>query len=262
MEFNSHRTKDGQANDWDSVSPEKRNLPQRIAAASFGLVTPANILDILTLGADAEVNQQMIVGGHRAMETAARADNIDDFRAGARRKIGGLIADIALLLPDALDGALATTTGTRSRMGEAVDGGGDFLRAGLRAWSRFQIGELSVADLVVLVGPKAANAVTASVAKLTGREFHSTGLAKGAEVARGVMLAAADLTEIIKTSSQLSANGAAPLSELMSPGYEPNNQLSRWARRVRKISVGVAAVAGVGASLDNIAKFARNGEVK
>lgn len=262
MKFNSHRTKDGQTNDWDVVSPEKRNLSQRIAAASFGIITPANMLDILTLGADAEVNQQMIVDGHRAMEAAARANNVDDFRDGAHRKIGGLIADMALLLPDAFDGALATATGTRSRVGEAVDGGGDFLRAGLRAWSRFQIGELSVIDLVVLGGPKLANATIASVAKLTGREFHSTGFAKGAEVARGVMLAAADLTETVKTSSQLSASSTTPLSELMSPGYEPSNQLGHWARRVREISVGVAAVAGVGASVDNIAKFARDGEVK
>ena len=262
MKFNSHRTEDGRENDWDAIPSEQRNLPQHIAAATLGLITPANILDMLTLGGDAEVNQKIIIGGHNAMKTAAEVDSLGDFRDGARRKICGLITDMALLLPDAFDGALATATGTRSRTGEAVDGGGDFLRAGLRAWSRFQIGELSVADLMVLGGPKLANAATAGLAKLTNREFHSTRLAKGAEVSRGVMLAAADLTEVIKTSSQLSDSTAISLSKLMSPEYRSSNRLSHWAQRARNISVGIAAITGVAASVSNIAKLACNGEVK
>jgi phosphatidylglycerophosphate synthase len=89
--------------DWEAVPPAKRSFWQRRAAASHGYVTPGNVVSVagfglVMLGLVLICRQQLVTG---------------------------LACIVAGRLGDILDGIVASRTGTKGPMGEAVDAGFD-----------------------------------------------------------------------------------------------------------------------------------------
>ncbi|MDR0955522.1 MAG: hypothetical protein LBM73_00155 [Candidatus Nomurabacteria bacterium] len=209
----SHRSPNGRP-DWENVSGNLGNIWQKIAAATDGIITPANLLDAVGLALDVAANQRLIVGGDAAMQ---QATDFATFTEGAKQKISGLVCDNALSLLDLADGALATKTGTRSPLGEAVDGTHDFASAMLRLNSRYQIGELGGLEIAVVAGQKVATAVPTVIRKLLKKEVHTPSIGKIGETARNAFLLAADAAEIIKTLSQIElAKAGQDLTKILS----------------------------------------------
>lgn len=87
-------------NDWDSVRAKDRNVWQQLAARTRGLVTPGNVITIA--GALVVTAGLIVLAAHR------------NVWLGAGLILGGRVADL-------LDGYLADRTGTKSRVGEALD---------------------------------------------------------------------------------------------------------------------------------------------
>lgn len=99
--MNLHRTS-GQP-DWDKVALSERNSFQKLAAATHGIVSPANVISLIGLGLVAAglmevINQQFWMGL-------------------------GLLAVGRLL--DIVDGAVAEATQTKSPLGELFDAAAD-----------------------------------------------------------------------------------------------------------------------------------------
>lgn len=89
--------------DWESVTPAQRNGFQRIAAATKGIVSPANIITVIGLG--------IVIYGLVAL-----------FHG---EYLVGLIALIAGRLLDIVDGVVADATKTKSLVGELFDAAAD-----------------------------------------------------------------------------------------------------------------------------------------
>lgn len=214
--LNMNRPENGQP-DWAGLSLDEMNLWQQIAAATEGIVTPANGIDALRFAGEVAI-QRAIVDGHKRMERAK--DCPEMFLDGADQKLIGLLAGLPLAFVDKLDGLIADKTGTKSPLGEAVDGVGDFGITAMRLRARLAIGEMTPTDVLMIAGPKVVNAVASGVQIFRGKEVHSSIGAKGGEALRALTLAAFDATEIIKTRAQIEdvKNGFTP-AEVMAAGY-------------------------------------------
>lgn len=95
--MNLHRT--SAKPDWETVSPQDRTPLQRLAAKTYGIITPPNIISLIGLGIViygliALIQQQFLIG---------------------------LIALVVGRLLDIVDGWVADTTGTKSPLGELLD---------------------------------------------------------------------------------------------------------------------------------------------
>lgn len=99
--MNLHRTTG--ASDWQAVSVSERNLWQRIAARTHGIVTPGNIVTVIGLG--------LVIVGLGALLQA--------------HYIMGTILVVVGRLFDLLDGWLAHATATKSPLGEIFDAAAD-----------------------------------------------------------------------------------------------------------------------------------------
>lgn len=95
--MNLHRTS-GQP-DWHSIKPSERNLFQKVAAATRGIVTPANIISAIGLG--------LVIYGLIIVMN-------QQFWLGLALLAVGRLLDI-------VDGAVAEVTQTKSPLGELVD---------------------------------------------------------------------------------------------------------------------------------------------
>lgn len=95
--WNLHRV--GKKADWELTAKEKRNFWQRLAAATKGVVTPANVTSVL---------------GVTLVGIGLWYVYVDELTLGFALITVGRIADI-------LDGAVAQATGTKSSVGEAMD---------------------------------------------------------------------------------------------------------------------------------------------
>ena len=95
--MNLHRTS-GKP-DWESVKPSRRNGFQKIAAATSGIVTPANVITIIGLG--------LVVYGLYLI-------------LNQQYWIGLILVAVGRLL-DIVDGVVANSTGTKSPLGELMD---------------------------------------------------------------------------------------------------------------------------------------------
>lgn len=89
--------------DWEKKAPAERNAWQKLAAATSGVVTPANLLSFAGFAL-------ACAGLLRIART--------DFWVGTILLVGGRLAD-------AIDGLTAEATGTKSPFGETVDAGLD-----------------------------------------------------------------------------------------------------------------------------------------
>jgi phosphatidylglycerophosphate synthase len=137
--------------DWEKVSPGERNIWQRLAARTRGVITPANAVS--------------------AAGTAAVLWGACDISRG--KYVRGTIKIVAGRLCDLADGALAEKTGTKSQVGEAVDATGDKLQIAAVAAALAKRRIVPVPYLGIIGMQNAANAITTGVAKARGvSEFH------------------------------------------------------------------------------------------
>lgn len=97
-----HRRPD-KGGEWDTVAPEDRNIHQRLAARTLGVVTLANTATLVGAGLSASA----IIDYQRG-----------DYKKAAGKMFVGRVLDLA-------DGYIATKTGTRSPVGAALDAGCD-----------------------------------------------------------------------------------------------------------------------------------------
>lgn len=95
--------------DWSEVAPQQRNIWQRWAACSHGIITPGNIVSII--GA--------------ALVIVGLFDIAND------QLIGGLAVMLVGRCADVLDGLVADYTKTKSPLGEGVDATIDKILIGL-----------------------------------------------------------------------------------------------------------------------------------
>jgi phosphatidylglycerophosphate synthase len=89
----------GKRPDWELIAPDKRNVWQRLAASTKGIITPANVTS---------------VAGAALVGLGLWRICFDDITWGLILITIGRTADI-------LDGAVAQATGTKSNVGEALD---------------------------------------------------------------------------------------------------------------------------------------------
>ena len=155
MVRNLHRA-DRHTADWEKKAPEDRNVFERVAANTKGILTPGNIVSaagtILTLSGISDVAK-----GKKA--------------AGATKIIAGRTLDL-------VDGWLADKTGTKSATGEAVDASGDKIQIG---YALFKLWKADVIDTPVAVSfgvQNAVNTFATVMAKKHGAELHPSGAGK------------------------------------------------------------------------------------
>ncbi|HEX3569117.1 MAG TPA: CDP-alcohol phosphatidyltransferase family protein [Candidatus Saccharimonadales bacterium] len=143
--------------DWANVPPEKRNIWQRIAARTHGIVTPANAVS---------------VAGSLAVLWGAR-----EFARGNQKR--GIVAMTLGRAGDALDGIIAEKTGTKSRIGEALDATGDKIQAlGAGALLAYE-GVLPRPSAAIIGAQNAANMTFAGIAKVRHiPEYHPSAAGK------------------------------------------------------------------------------------
>ena len=152
--MNLHRTT-GRP-DWVDIDSEQRSTWQRLAAATWGVVTPGNVTTLVGLGL-------VIVGFVMLME----------------QQYAWAIALVAVgRLLDLVDGWLAELTKTKSPLGEFFDAAvdkietvGAILVLGLAGIAPFWL-------LAVLVAPHIATAFIAVVVRARGMQLHPSRIGK------------------------------------------------------------------------------------
>ena len=262
LKYDMHRP-ECREGDWQLLSEDNRNIWQQIASETNGVVTPANAIDVLSVAAEVKV-QKDLVSGHENMISASSSNpdevDADDIRQifldGAQRKMTALKYDGGLALVDKLDGMIASNTGTSSRIGEYVDASRDAMVTVMKLASRWRIGEISSADLMMLGGPKLLNIVATGIETARGREVHTSLVDKGNEALRALTIVSFDARELIKTQYQVDAvnDGALPHEAVRPEVYERGLYLQ--ADKVQKELLGAGFASGALAGAIKLTKSA------
>jgi phosphatidylglycerophosphate synthase len=148
IDMNLHRTE--KKPQWESTPEAERNVWQRIAQATKGMVTPANAISLLGLG--------------------LTASGLQDFKRGARQQavakiILGRACDIA-------DGYVADKTKTKSPIGEAVDATVDKISMAHGLYVLRETDTLPVFTTASFFTQNVINTAATAVAKKRGVELH------------------------------------------------------------------------------------------
>ena len=228
--------------DWVDIPDDERNVFQEIAARTGGFITPANVIDAISIPFEAKLQRELVCG-HEMMQRAAsvRYDEavgefgLDEralrtmFIDGAQQKIRALRRDGLMIFVDKLDGTVAQVTGTKSRKGEVIDAGRDVAVVMMKLRSRVKIDELSFRDVMMLGGPKALNIIASGIDCLQDRETHTSLFDKVNEAGRALTFVAFDAVEVLKTQSQLDAvrQGMLPYDAVQSKLYEGDDLYQR-----------------------------------
>ncbi len=167
-----HRPKDGIA-DWEHVSPDEWNIFQHFAAATNGIVTPANIGDALSL---------------RVFRSGFLDVRRDDYLNGVPKILGSVSWDL-------FNGKVADVTGTKSPFGEKLDPGLDLLRGIPLVYLTVKKGLVPPAIGAAIALRKAGNATAIGIAQWNGAETHTSPSGKLAELTQGIYLGAQLVTE-------------------------------------------------------------------
>lgn len=157
----------GKKPDWEKLRDRQRNFWQRLAVRTHSIVTPANIISILGL--------VLVVTGLVQIYD-------QEFWSGLAYVIVGRIFDI-------LDGVIADKTGTKSHLGEVVDGTIDKLQMAIALPILVLASVLFWWQAVILFVLHSANALAGLVIKLRGGEFHTSRMGKYATTAQWEALA-------------------------------------------------------------------------
>jgi len=142
--------------DWARISQRRRNLWQRLASSTEGIVTWANLATV--------VGFVLVVAGLIAL-------------IQQRYWLGVWILLVSRLC-DIADGWLAELTGTKSPLGEALDAGFDKLSVLLALIILPAISIVPLWAVVVLVLPHLVIAGTSAVAIRRGKRLHPSRLGK------------------------------------------------------------------------------------
>ena len=172
-EFDLHRA--GKIPEWDLCAPEERNLAQRVAAKTKGVVTPGNIL---TVGGGA-----LFLGGLYEFSQGKKALGFGMMFAGG--------------IADWVDGKAAAWSKTKSALGEALDASFDKIKMGA---ALLVLGTTEVVPVLpaVLVGAQnVANIALTGIAKSRGNEIHPDKVNKFNAAAQGFGLGALVLADVI-----------------------------------------------------------------
>jgi phosphatidylglycerophosphate synthase len=150
--------------DWEKVLPQERNVWQKVAAKTGGIVTPGNFISV--------AGGVFVAAGLRDIKK--------------NRKVAGTIKIGVGRIFDLVDGTVADMTKTKSPTGEIVDTGIDKAAtfAGLFA---LPAKDILPADQAITIGVQnLANTVFSGVAKSRGVEIHPTRTGKDAMMAQWV----------------------------------------------------------------------------
>jgi HAD superfamily hydrolase (TIGR01662 family) len=156
----------GQQADWVVVSIGDRNIWQRLAVRSFGILTPANVISLTGL--------ICVVIGLFAMQANHLWWGI------------GLIA--IGRLADVVDGTVAEQTRTKGPVGEVVDAVSDKLAAILVICFFILNGWLPLLPLILVAAHVCINTLLASVAWIRKIRLHPTAVGKYSTVCAWVLL--------------------------------------------------------------------------
>lgn len=146
----------GRVADWHAVSASKRNVWQRVAARTHGLITPGNAVSII--GAILAFWGMMLIYKGELWF--------------------GLVILAFGRLGDILDGYVADATGTKSSVGETLDAGLDKATV-FGALVLFLALQLAPLWLIVLLGiQQFAAALIGAYAKASGMDLHPSSAGK------------------------------------------------------------------------------------
>ncbi len=146
--LNLHRV--GRRPDWEQVPARSRNPWQQVAAATFGVLTPANVTSVL--GATL-----VFIGLWRIYN--------DELFVGLVAITVGRVADI-------MDGMVAHATATKSALGEALDASIDKIVVILAIIVFIISGVVPLLAAVVIAVRNGANIVLTLLAKAQKRQIH------------------------------------------------------------------------------------------
>ncbi len=173
-----HRTREKP--DWEYVDKNDRNLFQRGAAWSHGIVTPANALSVLGLG--------LVNSG------------INDIREKKYKQ--GLIKIGSGRLLDIADGWVANKTGTKSPTGEAVDAIVDKIEMAKALKSLISSRIVPIIPAAIIGGQNLSNVIFTGVATYRKSEIHSTYEGKRATAAQWTALGGFIASHYFETQEQ------------------------------------------------------------
>ncbi len=143
-----HRS--GNRGEWESTPAEKRTIWQRIAARTYGIVTPGNAVT--------------------AMGTGLTLHGISLLADGSAKS--GLLSITAGRLADVMDGMLAHATHTKSPLGEALDAGFDKVQTAAALIVLTREGIVPPPATAALAVGQAAIFGLSAIAKNRGHEIH------------------------------------------------------------------------------------------
>lgn len=138
--------------DWETTAPHKWNAFQKIAAATKGLVTPANVVTFVGFG--------LVVYGLYLLATE-------------RLWAGLLVVTVGRLL-DILDGILAEATSTKSPLGELFDAAADKIGTFLTVLALVSAEVASWWVLAILIVPQLVIVVIIALKKRKNIRIHPT----------------------------------------------------------------------------------------
>ena len=181
--MNLHRTTNKP--DWQTVKPTERNYFQKIAAATRGVVTPANIITMIGLG--------LVIYGLVAV-------------LNQQYWLGLITLGIGRLL-DIADGAAAQATGTKSPLGEFLDAAIDKVGTLLTIIVLFvgQIGAWWAIGLILL--PQVIIPLVILYKRRQGTTVHPTRIGKLSMAATWVVI----VGFILAKATQLPAHSTAEM---------------------------------------------------
>lgn len=200
--MNLHRTDN--VPQWEKLDPSERNGWQRVAAATKGVVTPANAVT---------------AAGYAVFEWGLRDVRRGNVGAGVAKVVAGRLFDIA-------DGMVAEKTGTKSPLGEAFDATVDKIEAarGLYTFARRGIVPRYVA--VSFAAQNAVNTLATFYAKSRDAEIHpsaagkiTTALQWGTVASYGLEATLPEVPETLVRTSQALAVSATVLGAHTSGQY-------------------------------------------
>ncbi|CAN5639626.1 hypothetical protein BH23PAT2_BH23PAT2_03560 [soil metagenome] len=152
--------------DWLFIQPPKRNTWQRIAYTSRGVITPGNVLSVNGL--------LLVVYGA--------------FLVSDGRTLIGLLAIVVGRILDLADGYVANKTGTKSRLGEAVDSVADKFASAIVFVLFAIVGIMALWQIVLLFLLQLSNAVASLLAKRQGIALHTSKTGKYATLLQWITI--------------------------------------------------------------------------
>lgn len=201
--------------DWQHVPEEERTALQRVSAATNGVVTPGNVVTTVGLGMTFSASRELEAGNYGAA--------VIKFGVGRAA--------------DAVDGALAHATNTKSPVGESYDAVADKLVL-LRALQPLVSKEVVSLSQAALMGAQnGVNTAASLVARSQKLQLHPSALGKQATAAQWGMIG---FGVVSKAAEQY--------------GYPT---LQKYAERAGKVATGAYAVLGMIATVGYVRELYR-----